>query len=99
MLSETDIERAIDWLRDSADDCARKRAERLYLDDFTRSLKAQIMSEHLAEPLGAQERHAYADMRYKNHLEALKIAIFEDEKGRFLREAADAKQRDRKSVV
>ncbi len=93
MLSETDIERAIDWLRDSADECARKRAERLYLDDFTRSLKSQIMSEHLAEPLGAQERHAYSDVRYRNHLEALKIAIFEDEKGRFLRDAADAKIR------
>lgn len=93
MISETDIERAIEFLRDSADSCAKKRAERLYLDDFTRSLKSQIMSEHLAEPLGAQERHAYSDIRYRNHLEALKIAIYEDEKGRFLREAADAKVR------
>lgn len=93
MISDTDIERAIDYLRDSAVDCAQKRAERLYLDDFTRSLKAQIMSEHLAEPLGAQERYAYSDVRYRNHLEALKLAIFEDEKGRFLREAADAKIR------
>lgn len=93
MISDEEIQKAIDWLRDTAESCAKKRAERLYLDDFTRSLKAQIMSEHLAEPLGAQERHAYADIRYKNHLEALRIAVFEDEKGRFLREAADAKIR------
>ena len=91
MITDEQIEAAVDYLRDSADSCAKKRAERLYLDDFTRALKAQIMSEHLAEPLGAQERHAYSDMKYRNHLEALKLAIYEDEKGRFLRDAAAAK--------
>lgn len=93
MIQEKDIEAAVDWLRDTAESCAKKRAERLYLDDFTRSLKAQIMAEHLAEPLGAQERHAYADVRYRNHLEALKQAIFLDEQASFLRHAAEAKLR------
>lgn len=91
MISEQDIERAIDFLRDNAEVAAKNRAERLYLEDYTRSLKAQIMAEHLAEPLGAQERHAYADTRYLNHLAAMKIAIYEDERGRFLRAAAEAK--------
>ena len=93
MISDSDIEKAIDWLRDTAESCAKRRAERLYLEDFTRSLKAEIMSEHLAEPLGAQERYAYLDIRYRNHLEALKLAIYEDQKGLFLRDAADAKIR------
>ena len=93
VIPESDIEKAIDWLRDTAEACAKKRAERLYLEDFSRSLKAQIMSEHLAEPLGAQERHAFSDIRYRNHIEALKLAIYEDEKGRFLRDAAEAKIR------
>ena len=93
MISDASIEAAIDWLRDTAESCAKKRAERLYLEDFSRSLNAEIMSEHLAEPLGAQERQAYSDIRYRNHLEALKLAIFEDEKGRFLRDAAEAKIR------
>lgn len=93
MISDIQMELALDYLRDSAETCAQKRAERIYLDEFTRSLKAQIMSEHLAETLGAQERHAYGDMKYRNHLEALKIAVYEDEKGRFLREAAEAKIR------
>src|SRR3989304_9387246 len=91
MISDSDIEKAIEFLRDTAESCARKRAERLYLDDFTRSLKSVIMSEHLAEPLGAQERHAYSDVRYRNHLEALKLAISEDEKGGFLADAAGAR--------
>ena len=91
MINDSDIEKAIDWLRDNAETCAKKRAERLYLEDFSRSLKALIMSEHLAEPLGAQERYAYSDLRYRNHLEALKHAIFLDEQARFLRDAANAK--------
>ena len=93
MITDEQIEAAVDYLRDSADACAKKRAERLYLDEYTRALKSLIMSEHLAEPLGAQERQAYSDIRYRNHLEALKLAIYEDEKGRFLRDAAEAKIR------
>ena len=93
MISDEQIEAAVDYLRDSAEACAKKRAERLYLEDFTRSLKAEIMSQHLAEALGAQERYAYSDLRYRNHLEALKLAIWEDEKGRFLRDAAETKIR------
>ena len=91
MIKDEDVEKAVDYLRDTAEACAKARAERLYLDDYTRSLRAEIMSEHLAEPLGAQERHAMADIRYRNHLEALKLAIYNDEKGRFLRDAANAK--------
>lgn len=87
------VEKAVDWLRDTAEDCALKRATRLHLDDYSASLKSLIMSEHLAEPVNAQERYARQDIRYLNHLELLKVAVFEDEKARYLREAADAKIR------
>lgn len=93
MIRDEEIDKALAYLRDSATEAAQARANRLYLDDFSRVLRATIMSEHLAEPVNAQERYAHADLRYKNHLEGLKQAIFEDEKYRFLREAADAKIR------
>jgi len=91
MISDEQLERALDYLRDTAEAAAQKRADRLYLDDYTRVLRATVMAEHLAEPVNAQERYAHCDIRYRNHLEALKIAIFEDEKARFLREAAAVK--------
>ena len=91
MIPDEEIDKALAYLRDTALDAAKAKAQRLYLDDYSRVLRALIMSEHLAEPVNAQERHAYADIRYKTHLEALKTAIFEDEKCRFLREAASAK--------
>ena len=91
MVNDRELEKALDYLRDTSEQAAQARATRLYLDDFSRVLRATIMSEHLAEPVNAQERYAYGDVRYRNHLEALKIAIFEDEKARFLREAAAVK--------
>lgn len=90
-ISDDQAERALDFLRDNAEDAAKARAERIYLEEFRKSLKAQIMAEHLAEPLGAQERAAYSDKRYLNHLEGMKQAIFLDERLRFLRGAAEAK--------
>ena len=91
MVTDEALEKALDYLRDEATDIATKRAQRLYLEDFSRVIKATIMAEHLAEPVNAQERYAYSDTRYLNHLEALKIAVYEDEKARYLREAAAVK--------
>lgn len=91
MVTDEMMEKALDFLRDTAEECARKRAERLYMEDYSKALRAEIMSEHLAEPVNAQERYAFSDVRYRNHLEALKTAIYEDEKARFLREAAAVK--------
>lgn len=91
MISDEQLEKALDYLRNTAEDAAQARADRLYLDDFSRVLRATIMSEHLAEPVNAQERYAYCDVRYKNHLEGLKAAIYKDERFRFLRDAAAVK--------
>ena len=93
MIPEEAIEKAVDYLRDSATEAAQATANAQHLEKFTGVIKAIIMSEHLAEPVNAQERHAQADIRYKNHLEGLKVAIFEDQKHRNLRDAADAKIR------
>ena len=91
MVTDKDLEKALDYLRDTSEEAAKARANRLYLDDYSRVLRATIMSEHLAEPVNAQERYAYGDIRFRNHLEGLKQAIFEDERFRFLRDAAAVK--------
>ena len=91
MISEEEVNRALEWLVASADKAAEARAHRQYLEDFSRAIKAEIMSEHMDEPVNAQERHAYADTRYKTHLEGLRVAIKEDERYRWLKDAAIAK--------
>lgn len=91
MINEQEVEAAVDWLRDTAQEAAQKRAERLYLDEYRKVLRAQLMKQHMDLPVSAQEREALADPKYSEHLQALKIAIDEDERMRFLRVAAEAK--------
>jgi hypothetical protein len=91
VIDEKEVEAAVDWLRDTANEAAQKRAERLYLDEYRKVLRAKLMKQHMDLPVSAQEREALADPKYEEHLQALKIAIDEDEKMRFLRVAAEAK--------
>jgi uncharacterized membrane-anchored protein YjiN (DUF445 family) len=91
VISQRDIEKALDFLRDSAEDAAQNRANRIYMEEFRKSLKAQLMSNNPDIAVNAQEREAYKDPTYVDHLEAMRESIYEDEKLRFLIEAAKAK--------
>jgi hypothetical protein len=91
VINEQEVEAAVDWLRDTAQEAAQKRAERLYLDEYRKVLRAKLMKQHMDLPVSAQEREALADPKYAEHLQSLKIAIDEDERMRFLRVAAEAK--------
>ena len=92
-ISDSDMEKALDYLRESAEDAAQATADRYHLENTKSVIKAIVMSEHLAEPVNAQERYAYADMRYRNHLEGLKQAIFNEERLTNMRVAAEARIR------
>ena len=91
MIAEADIERAVNWLAQSAVPAAQARANREYLSEYRKTLKAQLMRKHQDLPLAAQEREAYSDPLYVEHLAALKDAIEADEKMRWLQSAAEAK--------
>jgi hypothetical protein len=90
-IHEQEIDRALDYLRDSATVAAQARANRAYMEEYRKVIKAQLMKEHGTSTVNAQEREAYSDPRYIAHLDALKIAVYEDEKHRFLLAAAEAK--------
>lgn len=87
-ISEAEVEQALHYLVSIATEAAQARANRLHVEEYRKVVKAQIMSEYAGQPIGAQERMAYADERYIAHLEAIKTAVFEDEKIRFLVDAA-----------
>ena len=90
-ITEEEVEDALEYLRINAVQAAQARAQRIYVDEFRKTIKAQIMKEHTSLPLGAQEREAYADARYVKHLEAIRDAVFADEKHQFLQAAASAR--------
>lgn len=91
MIEEADVERAIQWMIDNASKAAEARAQREHVEQYRKTLKATLMKEHAASPLGVQEREAYADARYVAHLEALRAAVEQDERMRWLMTAAETR--------
>ena len=69
---------------------AEARAERVWIEEYRKSLKAILMKEHAALPAVAQEREAYADPRYLTHLDALKTAVEAEEAARWRMVTAQA---------
>ncbi len=90
-ITDEEIDKALDFLRDNAREAAQARADRVYVEEYRKTLKAQLMKEHASLSAVLQEREAYADPRYVEHLEAIKEAVRQDEFARFMRIAAEAK--------
>jgi hypothetical protein len=90
-ITDDEIDKALDYLRDNARDAAQAKANRVYVEEYRKVLKAQLMKEHGNLSAVLQEREAYSDPRYVEHLEAIRQAVMDDEKHRFLRASADAK--------
>ena len=91
LIPDADVEAAFDWLHNNADACAEARAHRMYLEEYRKSFKARIMKEHLDKTVSAQEREAYASPRYVEHLEGLKVAVFNDENDERMRFCKETK--------
>ena len=70
LITDEDVDKAVDFLRNTAEQSAKYKAERVYLDEYRKSLKALLMKNHLDLPVSAQEREAYASPVYIQHLEA-----------------------------
>ncbi len=62
---------------------AKAKAERVYLEEYRKTLKALLMSKSPAKSMAEQERDAYAHPDYAMHLEGLKQAVEAEEKLRW----------------
>lgn len=72
------IERSLHFINKQAEEYAKAKSERVYLEEFRKTLKAKLMIE--AETEGrktGQEReaYAYADQRYVDLLLGLKASV------------------------
>jgi hypothetical protein len=55
-----DPHKAVDYILKNAPKHAKAKAERNYLEEYRKSLKAILMKQCLENAIGAQEREAYA---------------------------------------
>lgn len=94
MIDDAAVDSALDWLVKNADKAAQARSERVYVEEYRKTLKAELMAKAGQEGVGAnnaQEVYAYAHPSYKAHLEAIREAVEADERFRWLQVTAQAR--------
>ena len=84
-------DQATQAIRDKAPLYGEAKGQRVYLEEFRKSLKALLMKDALAmgiEAANAQEREAYSDPQYKSLLKGLAAAVEKEETLKWEIEAA-----------
>jgi len=90
-MEERNPHDAIDYIIKHAKRFAQAKANRIYLEEYRKSLKAILMKRSMEGAIGAQEREAYAHPEYVELLSGLKEAIEIEEKLRWDLIAAQAR--------
>lgn len=91
---ETDPMQAVEYMIAKSGEYAQAKANRIYCEEYRKSLKSLLMKEAMVEghsAANAQEREAYASERYMDHLKALQAAVEAEEKLRWMLIAAEAR--------
>lgn len=90
-MNERDPNDAVDYILANAKKFAKAKAERIYIEEYRKSLKAILMKRSMETSIGGQEREAYAHSEYVELLEGLKQAVETEEKLRWDLVAAQAR--------
>lgn len=93
-MSDSDVknpELAIEYIFKHGKRYAQAKANRIYLEEYRKSLKAIIMKRSLETAVNAQEREAYSDPEYLKLLLGLKEAVEVEEEVRWGLVAAQAR--------
>lgn len=89
-LEDIDIFHTLEYIKNTAQKYAKAKADRMYVEEYRKTLKAQIMAEDKSQPVNAQERNAYSHPSYEAHLLAIKEAVEIEEELRWKLIAAQA---------
>jgi len=84
-------QKAIQYLIDTSSLYAKAKADRMYLEEFRKSRKAQLQSQAGTEVIGKQETYAYAHADYIEILQGIREAVEKEETYRWMMTAAQAK--------
>ena len=79
MSKPIDPQTSLHAMHETGPQLAKARAERVYMEEYRKSLKALLMQSSQEKSAAMQEREAYADDAYIKHLHALKIAVEREE--------------------
>jgi len=86
-----DPDAAIEYIFEQGKRFAEAKANRIYCEEFRKSLKAILMKRSIESAVNAQERDAYSDPEYVALLKGLKAAVEAEEEIRWGLVAAQAR--------
>lgn len=89
-MEERNPNKVIDYILSNSAKYAKAKSDRIYLEEYRKSLKALLMKRSTEDTLGAQEREAYAHEEYRQLLEGIRDAVEIEEKLRWDLVAAQA---------
>ena len=93
MISDEDIERALDYLRDTAKPAAVARSQARILEKHLGVIEAKYKTHAIGMSNAAAQDAARASSEYQQGMDAWEEAMRRDAEFTMLREAADAKIR------
>jgi hypothetical protein len=73
-MTDDEAMKCIDYIRDNAPKFAEAESDVVYIENYLKSLKSELMSEE-SGTLGAKEAFAYSHPRYIEQLQGLKVAV------------------------
>ncbi len=79
MSKPIDPQAAIEQMWKLAPEYAKAKAERVYLEEYSRVLKATLMKQWPDLAVNGQEREALAHPDFRTHLEGLQVAVEREE--------------------
>jgi len=75
MITEQQVQTALDWMITNEDEMAKRKADYHDLDRFSKTIKAELMSKVSSNmSVSAREIEALANEEYKTHLDNLREA-------------------------
>ena len=83
MSEDRDPHKAVDYILLNGKRFAKAKSDRVYIEEFRKSLKAIIMKRSSEIAVNAQEREAYSDPEYIKLLDGLREAVEVEEKLRW----------------
>jgi hypothetical protein len=86
-----DPNEAIEYIFRNGKAYAKAKAERIYIEEYRKSLKAILMKRSIEMAVNAQERDAYSNEEYIDLLKGLRAAVEAEEELRWALVAAQAR--------
>lgn len=91
LVSDSEVERALDWLRDNAGEIGECKRRSVKAEHMLKHVKALAMKHSGEASAAAQEREAFTSAEYLAAIDQAADAAGEYEKMKALREAASLK--------